>query len=456
MIDYDVLVVGAGSGNMLPAHLDGLRVAVIERGPFGGTCLNRGCVPSKMLVYAADVAQTVRAARRYGVDAELRAVDWPAIRDRVFGRTDESARAGFEWRKRSGVDVYTGEARFVGPKVLAVDGKELRAERMILAAGSRPSIPEVPGIDDVARHTTDTIMRVDARPASMVILGGGYIAAEMSHIFGAFGTEITIVERTAKLLSTLDDDIASRFTERCEQRFDVRVAAEVTRVEPAGRGVAVRVEDGRRSEVVQAETLLVATGRTPNSDLLDVEAGGIATHDDGRVITDDTFATNVPGVYAIGDLANETQLKHLANAQMQIAVHNVFHPDDPPRRARFPVLPAAVFADPQIATAGPSERELREQGRSFDVAIRDYADTAFGWAAEDTTGFVKLIADPETRHLISAHIIGPQAAILIQPLVQAISLGNTVEQLARDVLYIHPAPAEVVAQTLLALPAPRD
>ncbi|MDQ1447489.1 MAG: mycothione reductase, partial [Actinomycetota bacterium] len=189
MTDYDLVIVGAGSGNMLPrAAAERMRVAIVERDRFGGTCLNRGCIPSKMLVYAADVAETVRHASRFGIRAELIGADWEAIRDRVFARTDRVSEEAVAFRRRSGVDVHVGEARFVAPHVLEVGGQQLRSERIVLAVGSRPSVPEIDGLADVSFHTTDTIMRVDARPESMVVIGGGYVAAEMSHVFGAFGT----------------------------------------------------------------------------------------------------------------------------------------------------------------------------------------------------------------------------------------------------------------------------
>jgi mycothione reductase len=453
MTDYDLVVVGAGSGNMIPTKGAGrMRIAIVERGAFGGTCLNRGCIPSKMLVYAADVAETVRHAGRYGIRAELIGADWPAIRDRVFGRTDHDSELTLEGRRESGVDVYVGEARFVGDRLLEVGGHALHGERMVLAAGARPTIPDIAGLADVPFHTTDTIMRVDTLPASMVIVGGGAVAAEIGHVFGAFGTKVTIVERESRLLATFDDDLARYFTERASERFDLRLNTQVGRVERTGRGVAVHLEGDTGPSVVDAQTLLISVGRTPNSDILDVAAGGIAVDEHGRVITDDTCATNVPGVWAIGDLVNHLELKHLANAQMRIAMHNVLHPDDP-RHADFPIMPSAVFADPLIATAGPTERALRESGKPFVGARRDYSDTAYGWALEDTTSFVKLIADPTTRRLLAAHIAGPQAASLIQPLVQGISLDNTVDQLAKSVLYIHPAPTEVVSQALLALTA---
>src|SRR5207248_10871580 len=202
MIDYDLVVFGAGSGNMLPtAAVDRMRIAIVERDRFGGTCLNRGCIPSKMLVHTADVAEAVRGAAKFGIRAELAGADWTAIRDRVFARTDLEAEETLARRRRSGVDVYLGEARFVGPHVLEVGGQELRSERIVLAVGSRPDVPDIPGLPDVPFHTTDTIMRVDARPESMIVLGGGYVAAEMSHVFGALGTKVTIVERESTLLA---------------------------------------------------------------------------------------------------------------------------------------------------------------------------------------------------------------------------------------------------------------
>jgi len=449
--DYDLVVVGAGSGNMLPAErLEGRHVAIVERDQFGGTCLNRGCVPSKMLSYTAEVAETVRHAGLYGIDVASVGVDWPAIRDRIWTRLDQRPERALARRRQSGIDVYLGEARFVAPRVLEVDGEQLRGERIVLAAGSRPRVPDIPGLSEVPFHTSDTVMRVQTLPTSMVILGGGAITAEMSHVFGAFGTEITIVSRDPRLLATLDDEVGQRFTEVCSGRFGLQLATEVARVERTARGVAVHLEGQAGAEIVEAETLLVATGRIPNSDTLDVTAGGIAVDEHGHVATDETYATNVPGVFAIGDLANHFELKHLANAEMALVVHNLLHAEEP-RHARFPVMPAAVFASPQVATAGPTERALRQAGRPIVVAHRDYARTAFGWALEDTSSFVKLIADPVTRRLLSAHIIGPQASILIQPLVQAIYLDTTVDQLAHDVLYIHPALTEVVAEALLKL-----
>jgi mycothione reductase len=198
---YDLVIVGAGSGNMLPANeFAGWRIAVVESNRFGGTCLNRGCIPSKMLVHTADVAQAVRGAGRFGVRARWAGADWPAIRDRVFGRIDPLHEKAAAHRRANGIDVFPGEARFVAPKVLKAGGDEIRGERFVLAAGSRPRIPHVDGLAAVPYLTSDTVMRLDRLPKSLVVLGGGYIAAEMSHVFGSLGTQVTIVARSEHLL----------------------------------------------------------------------------------------------------------------------------------------------------------------------------------------------------------------------------------------------------------------
>lgn len=454
MKQYDLVIVGAGSANMLPDEtMADWRIAIVESDRFGGTCLNRGCIPSKMLVHTADVAHTVANADRFGVHAELLGVHWPAIRDRIFNRIDPFHQRGVDHRRNNGIDVYLDEAHFIAPKVLAVGDEELHADRFVIAAGTRPRVPDIPGLDEVDFHTSDTIMRVDELPRSMIVLGGGFIAAEMSHVFGSLGTAMTIVQRSPDLLMAQDTDIRRRFTDLFAKRFDLRLGATTTRVLRTATGIAVELTRNGHDERVEADVLLVATGRVPNSDILDVAAGGLDVDEHGHVATDDGYATSVPGVWAFGDLANHFQLKHMANAEARIVRHNLSHPDQP-RVGRFDIVPSTVFADPQVATVGPTERQLAAEGRSYLVARRDYSDTAYGWALEDTTSFAKVLVDPATRLLIAAHIIGPHASMLIQPLVQAMFLGNTVDEVATQVIYTHPALTEVVEQTLLALPPP--
>ena len=448
---YDLVVVGAGSGNMLPdSVLAGRRVAVVEAGLFGGTCLNRGCIPSKILVYTADVAQTIRDAAAFGIDASLGKTDWPAIRDRVFGHIDTVPGKAVDYRRRSGVDVYTGQARFTGPNELRVGEDTLRARNIVLATGSRPKIPDLPGLADVPYLTSDNVMRLPELPGSMAIIGGGFIAAEMGHVFSSLGSKITVIERGPAMLSRHDTDIRKAFTTAFGQQVDLRLNTTVQRVDATADGVRLSLLTPDGPAEMTAAKLLVAVGRRPNSDLLNLPAAGIGTDEHGHVRTDHRLRTKAPGVWALGDLANHFQLKHMANAEARVVWHNIVHPDQP-REARFPVVPAAVFADPQVASAGATEQELIARGRPYLAATRRYGGTAYGWALQDTTSFVKVLADPETRLLLGAHLIGPQASILIQPLVQAMCLGSTIDDVATGVLYIHPALTEVVEQAVLGL-----
>ena len=448
---YDLVIVGAGTGNTLPdKKFSGWRIAVVESSRFGGTCLNRGCIPSKMFVLTADIAQTIREAGRFGISAQLTGVDWPAIRERVFGRIDPLPEKAVSYRRANGIDVFTGEARFAAPGVLRVGDDELQARHIVLAAGARPHIPPIPGLADVPYVTSDDVMRLDALPRSMVVLGGGYIAAEMSHVFGALGTRVTIVARGGQLLPRHDADIRTRFTQRYQERFDLRLKATVKQVSAAGAGVQLDLVTPSGPQQARGDVLLVAAGRTPNSDRLNVAAAGVAVDEHGHVRTDDTYATTVPGIWALGDLANHFQLKHMANAEARLVWHNLLHPEQL-RRGPFRVVPSAVFADPQVASVGATEEELQAAQRPYVAATRSYGDTAYGWALQDTTSFVKILADPASRLILGAHILGPQASTLIQPLIQAMCLGNTVDEVGRGVLYIHPALTEAVEQCLLEL-----
>ncbi|MHA6623221.1 mycothione reductase [Pseudonocardia sp. DLS-67] len=457
MKQYDLVILGAGSGNMvLGPGFAHLRTAIVEPDRFGGTCLNRGCIPSKMFVVAADAAIGVDAASRLGVHARIEAIEWKAIRDRVFNRIDPLHESAVDYRRGSGVDVYTSAARFVGRKVIEVGtgsaAETITAETIVVATGSRPVAPAIDGLADVDFHTSDTIMRIDEVPESLIIIGGGVIAAEMGHIFGGLGARVTMVQRGPRLLMGEDEQVSRRFTELAEQRHRVLLDTHTLSVRPRPGGVAVEVVGAGgagAAETLEGACLLVATGRRPNTDLLDAAAGGLELDGHGHVVSDDAYRTSVPGVWSLGDATNHFQLKHMANVEARAVGHNILHPEDP-RTVSSRLVPHAVFADPQVASVGLTEQDARARGIPHVVSVRDYADTAYGWALEDTTSFVKILVDPVERVLLGAHVIGPQSSTLIQPLIQGMTFGLTVDQLARDVIYIHPALTEVVEQALLA------
>ena len=453
VLEFDLVILGTGSGNSLVVpQMDGWRIAIIERGVFGGTCLNRGCIPSKMLIYAADVADTIRHASKYGVHATFDGADWPAIRDRVFNRIDPIAEGGRQYRHSlDNIVVFEGDARFVAERTLEVNGVRVRGQQVVIAAGARPFIPEVPGLTDGPFHTSDTVMRVDRLPEHLIVLGGGFIAAELGYVFHSLGSKVTMINRSNRLLRAEDHDISARFTELAPELFDeVVLGAAIDRVVHGEGGVAVHVRTADGEQAIEGDVLLVATGRRANGDQLDGPAAGIEVGGDGHVVVDHFGRTSAPGVWALGDVNGRHQLKHMANGEAKVVAHNLLHSDDLRRLDTRPA-PHAVFTNPQIGAVGLTEDQARMTGRPVSVIIRDYGGAAYGWALEDTTSFVKLIGDPRTRKLLGAHAIGYQASLLIQLLVQGMHLGQTVDELVHGQIWIHPALSEVAEQAMLEL-----
>jgi mycothione reductase len=448
---FDLVIIGTGSGNsILTPDFDDWDVAIMERGVFGGTCINVGCIPTKMFVYAAEVAQTIRHASRYGIDGTVDKVRWPDIRDRVFGRIDPIAVAGERYRTHDNpnVTVYKGQCRFVAPKTIDTGtGEVVTADRVVVAAGARPMIPREVAESGVSYHTSDTVMRLDELPPRMVILGGGYIASEFAHVFSALGVQVSVVARGPALLRYRDETVSQRFTELAQAKWDVHLGQVPTSIERRGPETVLTLPDGTE---VAGEELLVAVGRVPNSDLVDAPAGGLAVHRGGRIVVDEFQRTAVDGVLALGDVCSPYQLKHVANHEARVVRHNLLHPSDPVASDhRF--VPSAVFTEPQIAEVGLTEAQCRESGLDYTVAVQEYASVAYGWAMEDTEGFCKVIAERGTGRLLGAHVMGAQAPTVIQPLIQAMSFGLRAHEMATGQYWIHPALPEVVENALLAL-----
>jgi mycothione reductase len=451
MQSFALAVIGSGSGHVvIPDADDGRTIAVIEMGAFGGTCINHGCIPSKMFGYTADLAMQVRRAPAFGLGTELESVDWPAIRDRIMTRVDETSEAGRKKQVDSPqVTVFDGRARFTGPHQLEIDGSTpIQADQIVIATGSRPFVPSVVAESGVPFHTSDTIMRLESLPASMVILGGGSVAMEFAHIFSSFGVEIHVVDMASRLMETLDDELSNRFTSEVAERWDAHLDATVDRVESDGAGVSLVLDDGTR---VTGDLLLVATGRRPTTEDLGLDAADVSVREDGHLVVDE-FGRAGPGIWGLGDVSSPFELKHVANAEARTIAHNLANPQDL-RPLPHDWVPSALFSDPQVASVGARSQDL--EGREYVQATQHFGDTAYGWALQDQRGICRLYADPTTGRLLGAHILGHQAALLITPLIQAVAHGQRVADLARGQYWIHPALSEVVENALLKLPLDR-
>jgi mycothione reductase len=295
-------------------------------------------------------------------------------------------------------------------------------------------------------------MRLPELPESLIIIGGGYIAAEFAHVFSAFGTSVTVLNRSEVLLRREDAEVAKRFTDLLGRRVDVRVNTSVKSVESTDDGrVRVHVKGPEdEPEPLDAEALLIATGRTSNADTMDPARGGIDVDDDGLIVVDPYQRTTAEGVFALGDVSSRQQLKHIANSDARVVQHNLLHPDSMITNDRR-FVPRAVFSMPQVASAGLTEAEAAEQGIDYVVSKQDYGETAYGWAMEDTDHFVKVIADAQSKLLLGAHVVGPQASLLIQPLIHAMSFEQPAPEVVRGQYWIHPAMTEVIENALLGL-----
>ena len=368
---YDLAVIGTGSGNTIVDHrFSDWRVAVVEEAKFGGTCLNVGCIPTKMFVYPADLARSAEHGPALGVETSYDGVRWRDIRDRIFGRIDPISDSGRDYRVQAEhTDAYLGRGRFVGDREIEVEitrpgstgelpvgtSHRISADQVVIATGSSPVVPPVVRESGVTYHTSDSVMRIAELPASMVILGGGVIAAEFAHVFSALGVQVTIVNRSARLLRSLDEEISSAFTDLAREQWEVRTGVEATAVRAEGDQVVLDLDDG---STVSAELLLVATGRAPNSTDLGLETTEVRTHDDGRVVVDEHGRTGAEGVFALGDVSSPYQLKHVANHEARVVAHNLVHPEDLQSfDHRF--VPSAIFSHPQLATVGLTEAEAR-------------------------------------------------------------------------------------------------
>ncbi|MFB6111734.1 MAG: dihydrolipoyl dehydrogenase [Halobacteriaceae archaeon] len=458
MDEVDFLVIGSGSGldvaNAAANH--GHSVAIVEKGRLGGTCLNRGCIPSKMLLYHADVLETIERAGEFHIDAAVADVEFSEmvreVNEDVHGDA-ASIREGL--RSSPHHDLYEGEGRFVDDRTIELvsgedEGVVIKGERVLVAAGTRPAVPDIDGIEAVEYLTSTEALQLETPPEHLVIVGGGYIAAELGHFFGTFGSDVTIVGRRPNLLPGADGEIAEAFTERYADRFTVHTGHSATAVSETDGAVTVEarpyeygadggITDGEPVRVTGDE-LLIAAGRRPNTDLLDTGAAGIETDDRGFVETDEYLRTSADGVWALGDIVGEYLLKHNANHEAQAVVRNLF--GDGLEPVDYAAMPFAVFASPEVAGVGATEEGLRDDDTAYATRTYEYDQTARG-SAMKADGFLKAIIDLDGQ-ILGCHIMGPEASDLIQEVVVAMKAGSGSVEDIRESVHIHPALSEVV------------
>lgn len=465
----DIMVIGAGSGNSIPGpEFSGERLLFADDAPwFGGTCLNVGCIPTKMFVHVGELRRAALDAGRLGLEVPEARVDWLAVRDRIFGRIDGYSRAGERYRSEGepNIGLLRETVRFLpreqqpeeGFLLEAASAERILARSVVIAAGARPvALPELPWGPRVL--SSNEIMRIDELPERLVIVGGGVIAAEFAALFHALGVRVTQLVRS-RVLRELDEEIARSFAGQAA--WDLREGVTVTAAEQAERLVRVRLSDG---DELEAELVLVAAGRVPNADRLGTAGMGFDHRPDGTLLVDDAQRVlrdgePVPGAFALGDIASPQQLKHLANHQARIVRENLLAQlrgtGELARNELAPVA-AGIFSHPQIGVFGQTLAEARAAGLDAVEAKQRYGDTAWGWALEDEHSFAKLVVERPGGRILGGSLIGPDAVALMQPLVQAASFGQSVRGLARGQYWPHPAASEIIENLLLNAQAALD
>jgi len=440
MRKFDLAVVGSGAGLVvLEAALDaGVSCAIVERAKFGGTCLNKGCIPTKILAYPADLIREVQHAEKTGVHVSSPGVDWQTLSERMWKQIGLNRAIEKQLLGAENLAVFKGAGEFTGPgtmRVVSSDGKteEFEAKRFVLAAGARSFVPPIRGIGEAGYVVSETFFgdRFPKTPwKSLVLIGGGPIGVEFAHIFSALGTQVTLVQLTDRLLMT-EEETVSAFVKAQFERNGIRVltSAMAISAEKKGEAKVVTVQDTVTKELltIEAEEIFLAPGIRSNADSLHLEKANVETDAKGWITTNEFLETSRPDVFALGDINGKYQFRHKANYEAEILIHNLFHPSEEKKRACYQTVPWAVFTDPQVAHVGITEREAAAAGLKYHVGINRYSDVVggrkMGYVRGDADdGFVKLIVDDEKK-LLGVHIVGPHAAILVQPFVYLMNAG---------------------------------
>lgn len=450
MKSYDAIVIGSGAGAIISdeAASKSLKVALVDKGPLiGGTCLNWGCIPSKMLIYTADRIVEIEEATKLGIEAEIKNIDFHSIMERMRQSRQESQAHIREGLKQSkNLDFYEGAGYFVGDYLLEVKKEKLRGEKVFIASGSRPFIPPIKGSENVDYLTNESVLELKERPDSLIIIGGGYIAVEFGHFFAAMGTKVTILEMADRLVLSEEPEISDLLKSELSKRMGVYTNALAEEVKESEHGVVVVTKNtntGKRREFA-AQRIMMAVGRRSNADILRVENTGVETDKKGFIKVNEYLETNQKGIFAIGDANGQQMFRHMANREAEIVAQNTFYGTK--IKVDYSAVPHAVYSHPQVASVGLTEAKARED-YNIIVGRMKYFDIAKGEAMMEKEGFAKAIVEKGSDTILGFHIIGPYAPELIQEVVNAMTSGGGTEELGQGI-HIHPALSELIPTTV--------
>jgi dihydrolipoamide dehydrogenase len=458
MKQYDLITIGTGSAmNIVDAMIQenpNIRVAVIDKDEPGGICLTRGCIPSKILLYPAELVRTIEKARELGVEAKIASINFQMVMERMrtlIYRDIDQIREGLSSSKN--IDYYHAPAEFISPYTMRVDGTEITSKMIFLCIGSKINIPAIKGLDKIKYHTSDTVLKLTKLPESIAIIGGGYIAAEYGHFFSSMGSKVTIIGRNPQFVPEEEPEVSALAKKELERHITILTNQEVREVremEDRKELVAVDRKSGKNM-VIPAKEIMVATGRGPITDILHPEKTGVRLTKEGWVEVNEYLETSQPNIWALGDADGKYPFKHVANYESKIVYYNAILKKKV--KADYHAIPHAVFTYPEIASVGLGEKEAVEKYGPDKVLIgfQKYEDTAKGEAMNVKDYFVKVIVEAETTRILGAHIVGPYASILIHEIIPLMYAGNGSYEPISDSIHIHPALSEVVDRAFQSL-----
>ncbi|WP_061233243.1 dihydrolipoyl dehydrogenase [Leptospira noguchii] len=444
MKEYDMIVIGTGGGTKLvtPPSKIGYKVAVIEKENPGGTCLNRGCIPSKMLIYPAEILSLAKHSDKFQISfPEKPKVDFKTLVERISKTVDdESASILPAYDKNPNITYISGTASFISDKIITVNGEELTAEKIFIASGARPAIPDIPGLAGTPFMTSREALRRTDLPKSMIVIGGGFIALELGFAYSSFGSEVTFLVRN-KMLKNEDKDIVEEFERIFTKNHKVFLHTNIQKIEYKENLFYVEVIFQGKTILLQSDALLVATGIRPNTDLLNLQNTKIQTDPNGYIVVNEYLETTSPGVYALGDITGKYFYRHSVNFEGEFLFRTLYQ-EKKRIPIEYPPVPHAVFTHPQVAKVGKTEEQLIQEGIDYIAAKNPYSASATGMARLSDSGFVKILVDKKSRKVLGAHAIGDEASNLIHLFILLMTMNGTLDDLLK-MIYVHPALPEI-------------